>query len=98
MEYDPNMFLLYEEQRESAKSESTAPAMNDKLLKKYGKFQRKNLQTGNTNQEVNALSIFLVASVLEMKNRRILEEAKGVDDVVKVSLSLSLSSCPCLYR
>ncbi|KAF7804619.1 TBC1 domain family member 15-like isoform X1 [Senna tora] len=83
MEYDPNMFSLYEEY-EDTKREDYVPALNDKLLKKYGKFQRKNLKTGNTEQQLNTLSVFLVASVLEIKNRRILKEAKDVDDVVKI--------------
>ena len=47
------------------------------------------MKTGHT-EENSALSVFLVASVLEIKNRRILNEAKGVDDVVKVSLFPSM--------
>ncbi|XP_054794984.1 uncharacterized protein LOC129298983 isoform X3 [Prosopis cineraria] len=46
-------------------------------------WERKNLRTGNTEQQ-SALAVFLVASVLEVKNRQILKEAKGVDDVVKI--------------
>ncbi|XP_028765498.1 TBC1 domain family member 15 [Neltuma alba] len=83
MEYDPKLFSLYEES-EVTRTDDTTPAINDKLWKKYGKFQRKNLQTGNTEQQFSALSVFLVASVLEIKNRRILKEAKGVEDVVKI--------------
>ena len=41
------------------------------------------MKTGHT-EENSALSVFLVASVLEIKNRRILNEAKGVDDVIKI--------------
>ncbi|KAI4301073.1 hypothetical protein L6164_034389 [Bauhinia variegata] len=82
MEYNPNIFSLYEQPEAPPKSET---AMTDKLLKQYGKFERKNVKMGNTEQDsVPALAIFLVASVLEIKNRRILKEAKGVDDVVQI--------------
>ncbi|CAN1245209.1 TBC1 domain family member 15 [Linum grandiflorum] len=86
MEYNPNIFTMYEESREASEKEA-----EDKQLNQYGKFERKYVQTGTTDQH-NALSIFLVASVLEAKNKKILKEAKGLDDVVQVNyLSLSLS-------
>lgn len=94
MEYNPNIFSLYEEPRDAAEN-IVAPKINEKLLKQYGKFERKNVKTGRTDQH-SALAVFLVASVLENKNKRLLKEAKGLDDVVKVSLSLSHSlSCVC---
>lgn len=83
MEYNPNIFSLYEK-TESAETKENAGAMSAKELKEYGKFERKNLEIGNTERH-SALAVFLVASVLEIKNRRILNEARGVDDVVKVS-------------
>ncbi|XP_020223192.1 TBC1 domain family member 15 isoform X1 [Cajanus cajan] len=79
MEYNPNIFQKYED---PDKAKGPSPP-NDKLLKQYGKFERKNVKTGH-REETSALSVFLVASVLEIKNRRILNEAKGVDDVVKI--------------
>ncbi|XP_077229145.1 ypt/Rab-GAP domain of gyp1p superfamily protein isoform X3 [Tasmannia lanceolata] len=82
MEYNPNIFSSYEESG-TATSTSVVPKGNDKLLKQYGKFERKNVETGSTDQQ-RALSIFLVASVLEAKNKRLLKEAKGLDDVVKI--------------
>ena len=85
MEYNPNIFSLYEEPRDAAEN-IVAPKINEKLLKQYGKFERKNVKTGRTDQH-SALAVFLVASVLETKNKRLLKEAKGLDDVVKVSLS-----------
>ncbi|KAI9119174.1 hypothetical protein K1719_009849 [Acacia pycnantha] len=80
MEYNPNIFSFYEKP-ETAQTQENAPVASGKLLKQYGKFQRKNLKTGHPEQ---ALAVFLVASVLEVKNRKILNEAKGVDDVVKI--------------
>ncbi|KAL9318601.1 hypothetical protein ACSQ67_015118 [Phaseolus vulgaris] len=80
MEYNPNIFINYEDPDSKSKGPS---AVNDKVLKQYGKFERKNVKTGSTEENC-ALAVFLVASVLEIKNRRILNEAKGVDDVVKI--------------
>lgn len=89
MEYNPNIFSSYEESRPAIDT-SVAPAMvNEKLLKQYGKFERKNVQTGYVDQQ-STLAVFLVASILEAKNKKLLKEAKGLDDVVKVTLSLSL--------
>lgn len=83
MEYNPNIFSLYE----SNSSTSDGRQVNDKQLKQCGKFERKNVKTGQPDK-TSALSVFLVASVLETKNKKLLREAKGLDDVVKVSLSL----------
>ncbi|XP_010264959.1 PREDICTED: TBC1 domain family member 15-like isoform X2 [Nelumbo nucifera] len=82
MEYNPNIFSLYEDPNTA--TESIATKGNDKLLKKYGKFERKNIKTGIADQQHTALSVFLVAGVLEAKHKRLLKEAKGVDDVVKI--------------
>ncbi|XWS36460.1 hypothetical protein CRYUN_Cryun20dG0087500 [Craigia yunnanensis] len=82
MEYNPNIFSSYEVPNASSDI-STAPTLDQKLLKQYGKFERKNVQNGNIEKN-NALAIFLVASVLETKNKRILKEAKGLDDVVTI--------------
>ncbi|KEH42494.1 putative Rab-GTPase-TBC domain-containing protein [Medicago truncatula] len=82
MEYNPNIFTKYEDP-EGAKTKAPTTAVNNKVLQQYGKFERKIVKTGRT-EECSALAIFLVASVLETKNKRILTEAKGVDDVVKI--------------
>ncbi|CAN1292300.1 TBC1 domain family member 15 [Linum perenne] len=86
MEYNPNIFTMYEESKEASEHEAKeeAVASNTKpQLKQCGKFERKYVETGITDDR-NALSIFLVASVLEAKNKRILNEAKGLDDVVQI--------------
>ncbi|XP_016182997.1 TBC1 domain family member 17 [Arachis ipaensis] len=82
MEYNPNIFAKYEEP-ERAKANASPQTLSDKILKQYGKFERKNVKTGNA-EESSALAVFVVASVLEIKHRRILNEAKGVDDVVQI--------------
>ncbi|XVE77948.1 hypothetical protein DITRI_Ditri13aG0105100 [Diplodiscus trichospermus] len=73
MEYNPNTFSSYE-MPDAASDSSTAQTLDQKLLKQYGKFERKNVQNGNTEKN-SALAVFLVASVLETKNKLILKEA-----------------------
>ncbi|KAK2984603.1 hypothetical protein RJ640_029109 [Escallonia rubra] len=86
MEYNPNIFALYEESSglgAAATHKDGATKVNDKLLKQYGKFERHYVKTGHMDQK-SALAVFLVASVLETKNKQLLKEAKGLDDVVKI--------------
>ncbi|WCJ38293.1 Ypt/Rab-GAP domain of gyp1p superfamily protein [Euphorbia peplus] len=82
MEYNPRIFSEYE--KTNSGTDKAEEPINDKLLKQCGKFERKNVQTGTAVDQQNALAIFLVASVLETKNKRILKEAKGLDDVVQI--------------
>ncbi|KAK6141647.1 hypothetical protein DH2020_024620 [Rehmannia glutinosa] len=86
MEYNPNFYALYEDSRDSVSSSGHGEVkgeVSQKPLKQYGKFERKNLKTGWTDQR-GALAVFLVASVLEKKNKRLLREAQGLDDVVQI--------------
>ena len=85
MEYNPTIFSSYEAAKAGTRS-STASEVDDRLLKQCGKFERKNVKTGSRDQH-STLAVFLVASVLEAKNKKLLKEAKGLDDVVQVSLS-----------
>ncbi|KAF2294918.1 hypothetical protein GH714_027013 [Hevea brasiliensis] len=78
MEYNPNIFSLYEEPS-AATDKSTATMSTKELLKQCGKFERKNVETENSGHQI-ALAVFLAASVIEAKNNRILKEAKGLDD------------------
>ncbi|KAM7258200.1 hypothetical protein ACFE04_013941 [Oxalis oulophora] len=79
MEYNPNMFSSYEDP-EGATNKESAPVLNNKL---YGKFERKNLTTGTQDQQY-AFAVYVVASVLETKNQKLLSEAQGLDDVVQI--------------
>ncbi|KAF5183712.1 Tbc1 domain family member [Thalictrum thalictroides] len=82
MEYKPNIFTLYE-QSDLNTNKDALPNVSDKKSKNYGKFARKNMEIGDTDQE-SSLAIFFVASVLELKNKQFMREAKGLDDVVKI--------------
>lgn len=81
MEYNPLLFSNYESNNPSDATKDGLTAKKD--LMRYGKFERANVRLGRTDQQAT-LSIFLVASVLEGKNKRLLQEAKGLDDVVQV--------------
>ncbi|CAA2933572.1 TBC1 domain family member 15 [Olea europaea var. sylvestris] len=86
MEYNPNIYSLYEESSDpnsSRTNKNDEAKVNRKMLKQYGKFERKNVQTGWKDQR-GALAVFLAASVLETKNKRLLKEAQGLDDVVQI--------------
>lgn len=82
LEYDPNMFWMYEDSEETAE-ESKARL---KSIRHYGKFERENMRNGakNTEEPPLPISIFLVASVLKEKSATLLQQARGLDDVVKV--------------
>ncbi|KAF7120180.1 hypothetical protein RHSIM_Rhsim13G0036900 [Rhododendron simsii] len=90
MEYNPNISSLYEVSRsrsDVAPNENVVSRMDAKQLKQYGKYERKLIKTGHRDQK-SALVVFLVASVIEAKKKRLLKEAKGPDDVVKVHIPL----------
>ncbi|MCD7449072.1 hypothetical protein HAX54_049185 [Datura stramonium] len=78
MEYNPNIYSLYDKTLEQLPDK-----LNDTRLKQYGKFERRIMRTGATKPN-DALAIFLVASVLETKKKRLMKEAKGLDDVVQI--------------
>lgn len=85
MEYNPNLYASYEESGNfsAATCKNISIKINNKQLKQYGKFEREKVKSGWTDPQ-SALSVFLVASVLETKNKRLLKEAEGLDDVVKI--------------
>ncbi|KAG6498416.1 rab GTPase-activating protein 22-like [Zingiber officinale] len=81
MEYNPLLFSSYESNTPLDAPKDGVMAKKD--LMRYGKFERAYVKVGRTEQQ-GTLSIFLVASVLEGKNKRLLQEAKGLDDVVQI--------------
>jgi len=82
LEYDPDLFWMYEE-AEDIGEESKGRL---KSLRHYGKYERENMKNGVKNGENPPfpISVFLVASVLKEKSAILLQQAKGLDDVVKV--------------
>ncbi|XP_050219485.1 rab GTPase-activating protein 22-like [Mercurialis annua] len=83
LEYDPDMFSIYEEPESSDKAEGSKGKA--KSIRQYGKFERENMKNGAGNSEAPLpISVFLVASVLKDKSSKLLQEARGLDDVVKI--------------
>lgn len=80
LEYDPDLFYLYEEPTPSLEETK----LRSKSMRHYGKFERENMKI-KTDEAPLPISVFLVASVLKEKSTKLLHEARGLDDVVKVS-------------
>ncbi|MED6191624.1 hypothetical protein PIB30_001902 [Stylosanthes scabra] len=84
LEYDPDLFWMYEDsQTAPANAESSKGRV--KSIRQCGKYERENMRTGAKNSETPLpISIFLAASVLKHKSSKLLHEARGLDDVVKI--------------
>ncbi|KAJ6797542.1 TBC1 domain family member 17-like [Iris pallida] len=84
LEYDPDFFSIYEEQGGTGdKSEGSKGKV--KSLRQFGKYERENMKNASKTVEAPLpISVFLVASVLKLKSAKILQEARGLDDVVKI--------------
>lgn len=82
LEYDPELFWIYEEADD--KSDETKGRLTS--LRHYGKYERENMKNGGKNGEDPPLpiSVFLVASVLKEKSAILLQQARGLDDIVKI--------------
>lgn len=85
LEYDPDMFWLYEDAEETSDKSEEAKARL-KSIRHYGKYERENMKNASKSSEEPPLpiSVFLVASVLKEKSATLLQQARGLDDVVKV--------------
>lgn len=85
LEYDPTLFLLYEDP-ESSNEKSEGSKGKTKTKSEYGKYERAYMKNAGKNNSVAPLplSVFLVASVLKEKSPKLLAEARGLDDVVKI--------------
>ncbi|KAL8209762.1 hypothetical protein R6Q57_006494 [Mikania cordata] len=81
LEYDPDLYTLYEEYDSDRPEEAKG---KPKSSRQCGKFEREYLRSGAKNEEPLPISVFLVASVLKDKSVKLLTEAKGLDDVVKI--------------
>ena len=84
LEYDPDLFIIYEAS-ELASEKSEGSRGKVKSIRQCGKYERENLKSGA--HAPLPITVFLVASVLKDKSTKLLTEARGLDDVVKVSLT-----------
>ncbi|GMN51504.1 hypothetical protein TIFTF001_020662 [Ficus carica] len=84
LEYDPDVFSLYEEPDE-ANERGEGSRGKAKSIRQCGKYERENMKNGAKNSEAQLpISVFLVASVLKDKSSKLMHEARGLDDVVKI--------------
>nr|GEW41586.1 hypothetical protein [Tanacetum cinerariifolium] len=85
LEYDPNLYTLYEEpESDPDRPEDTKVKSKSKSSRQCGKYEREYIRSGAKNDEPLPISVFLVASVLKEKSVKLLTEAKGLDDVLKI--------------
>ncbi|XP_022735207.1 TBC1 domain family member 15-like [Durio zibethinus] len=82
LEYDPDLFSLYEEPGSNIEKAEDAKA-KAKSIRQCGKYERENMKIKSSDAPL-PISVFLVASVLKDKSSMLLQEARGLDDVVKI--------------
>ncbi|RWW75173.1 hypothetical protein BHE74_00016829 [Ensete ventricosum] len=83
LEYYPDMFAMYEEP-ELINEKNEVSKGKVKSIRQFGKFERENIKNGTKASEAPLpITVFLVASVLKEKSARLIQEARGLDDVVK---------------
>lgn len=93
LEYDPELFTLYE--GDETHNKSNVDKTTKKSRRQYGKYERANRRSraqargGPQSATPVSIFVFLVASVLKDRNDKLLKEARGLDDVVKVNFLTS---------
>lgn len=80
LEYDPELFSLYEG--------GETQKVKRKSKGQYGKYERAKMRNrgrgSGPQQQQLPISVFLVASVLQDRSDKLMREARGLDDVVKI--------------
>ncbi|KAG5546401.1 hypothetical protein RHGRI_018550 [Rhododendron griersonianum] len=84
LEYDPDMFSVYEDP-DSVTGKSEGSRGKAKSTRQCGKYERENMRSGAKDDVAPLpISVFLVAGVLKDRSTKLLTEARGLDDVVKI--------------
>ncbi|XP_038689997.1 TBC1 domain family member 15-like isoform X1 [Tripterygium wilfordii] len=84
LEYDPDLFSKYKDPDVTA-DKAEGSKGKPKSIRQFGKFERENVRNGASNSDAPLpISVFLVASVLKEKSSKLMTEARGLDDVVKI--------------
>ncbi|KAK6229653.1 hypothetical protein SCA6_018604 [Theobroma cacao] len=82
LEYDPDLFSLYEEPGTNVEKAEGSKGKT-KSIRQCGKYERENMKIKSSDAPL-PISVFLVASVLKDKSSKLQQEARGLDDVVKI--------------
>lgn len=92
LEYDPELFSVYEGSETHNNNDAHKPTRISS--RQYGKYERATRRNRSGSRDGSRsgsgaplpISVFVVASVLKDRNDKLLREARGLDDVVKVDL------------
>ncbi|XP_076922460.1 rab GTPase-activating protein 22-like [Bidens hawaiensis] len=95
LEYDPELFSIYEGSETHNNNDAHKPTRISS--RQYGKYERatRRNRSGSRNGSGSGsgaplpISAFVVASVLKDRNDKLLREARGLDDVVKILNDMS---------
>ncbi|CAN6810170.1 unnamed protein product [Brassica oleracea] len=89
LEYDPDIFHIYEAHLCGSEKVEVSNG-KPKSMSQCGKYERQNMRNGGKSAEGPLpISVFLVASVLKDKSSKLMTEARGLDDVVKILNDMS---------
>ncbi|KAH9325693.1 hypothetical protein KI387_005871, partial [Taxus chinensis] len=84
LEYDPEIIASYQETSSSYPNKSGRVKRTEKSKEQRGKYERQRIENGFQGSLDTPIAVFLVASVLKAKSSKLLREAQGIDDVVKI--------------
>ncbi|KAL5197223.1 hypothetical protein ABZP36_000735 [Zizania latifolia] len=83
LEYDPDIFFAACEEASSHKSKVSRLKL--KGVRHFGKWDKENTKNGSEDTEGPVpISVFMVASVLKEKREKLLQEARGLDDLIRI--------------
>ncbi|KQK11909.1 TBC1 domain family member 15 [Brachypodium distachyon] len=84
LEYDPDIFSTYKETGDATdRTQGHKPKV--KSTRQFGKYERANMKNGTNGVDGPVpISVFLVASVLKENSQKLLQEARGIDDVITI--------------
>jgi hypothetical protein len=89
LEYDPDMFSTYEESGPATDRSAQGYKPRVKSTLQFSKYERANMKSATNSVDGPApISVFLVASVLKENSQKLLQEDRGLDDIIKVSFFL----------
>jgi hypothetical protein len=91
LEYDPDIFFAACEEASTTHKKVSKSKL--KGLRHFGKWDKENTKDGVEDGEEGPvpISVFMVASVLKEKREKLLQEARGLDDLIRVRVKIYFS-------
>jgi hypothetical protein len=84
LEYDPEIIASYQETSSFPPNTNGKEKGREKSKHQWGKFERHNIMNGLQGFPETPIAVFLAASILKTNSSILLQEAQGIDDVVKI--------------